>query len=56
LLEIYKLIPTFLRRFEVRLEYPEKEWTLHNAWFVRQLNFNTLFHKRELVKPANTNI
>jgi len=51
LLEIYKLVPTFLRRFEVRLENPEKEWTLHNAWFVRQLNFNTLFRRRELIKP-----
>jgi len=51
LLEIYKLVPTFLRRFEVRLENPEKEWKLHNAWFVRQLNFNTTFHRRELIKP-----
>ncbi|KUJ12598.1 cytochrome P450 [Mollisia scopiformis] len=53
LLEIYKLVPTVLRRFEVRLEDPSKDWTLHNAWFVRQLNFNTTFHRRELVQPAS---
>lgn len=52
LLEIYKLVPTVLRRFEVRLQDPSKDWTLHNAWFVRQLNFNTTFHRRELVQPV----
>ncbi|MCJ1479500.1 hypothetical protein MMC13_008186 [Lambiella insularis] len=48
LLEIYKLVPSFLRRFEVRLANPDQDWKLHNAWFVRQLNFNTYFHPREL--------
>ncbi|KAL4957002.1 hypothetical protein BDW69DRAFT_191947 [Aspergillus filifer] len=36
LMEIYKLVPSFLRRFEVRLADPEQEWQLWNAWFVRQ--------------------
>ena len=49
LLEIYKLVPAVLRRFEVRLEDEEKDWTLHNAWFVRQLGFRTLFRQRELL-------
>ncbi|KAN0120274.1 cytochrome P450 [Hyaloscypha variabilis] len=53
LLEIYKVVPSVLRRFEVRLQDPTKEWTVHNAWFVRQLNFNTTFHRRELVKPSS---
>lgn len=56
LLEIYKLVPTLLRRFEVRLQDPKKDWTVHNAWFVRQLNFNTIFRKREVVKPVNEKI
>ncbi len=62
LLEIYKLVPSFLRRFEVcqtweilsqgwwlltpvqvTLARPDEEWHLHNAWFVKQLNFNTRF-------------
>ncbi|KAL2830469.1 hypothetical protein BDW59DRAFT_170061 [Aspergillus cavernicola] len=33
LMEIYKLVPSFLRRFEVQLAYPEQEWELWNAWF-----------------------
>lgn len=37
----------------MRLQDPDKEWTLHNAWFVRQLDFNTLFRRRELVKPGD---
>ncbi|TVY78358.1 Cytochrome P450 monooxygenase andK [Lachnellula suecica] len=60
LLEIYKLVPTVLRRFEavadvwtqVHLEDPEKEWTVHNAWFVRQLNFRTTFHRRSIPEKA----
>jgi len=65
LLEVYKLVPSFLRRFEVSnqsrfdilgdgeligkqimLEHPDKEWKTHNAWFVRQLEFNTKFRPR----------
>jgi cytochrome P450 len=85
LLEIYKLVPAVLRRFEVcflsilrtsnsafsnflpfgsprleiltpeqvNLEHPDLEWKLHNAWFVRQLNFHTTFTRRELVKPIS---
>ncbi|TKA74808.1 hypothetical protein B0A49_02599 [Cryomyces minteri] len=48
LLEVYKLVPSFLRRFEVRLENPDREWKTHNAWFVRQLDFNTTFRPRPL--------
>ncbi|KAK5107477.1 hypothetical protein LTR62_001095 [Meristemomyces frigidus] len=46
LLEIYKLVPTFLRNFDVGLEEPGAEWRLHNAWFVRQLGFRTVFRRR----------
>lgn len=48
LLEIYKLVPSFLRRFEVDLANPNKEWRLHNAWFVKQLDFNTTFRPRSM--------
>jgi len=67
LLEVYKLVPSFLRRFEVsdctgndrvwqavvltsmqiELERPDAQWTTHNAWFVRQMDFNTTFKPRE---------
>ncbi|KAI9376628.1 hypothetical protein BJX61DRAFT_530782 [Aspergillus egyptiacus] len=33
LMEVYKLVPSFLRRFDVQLAYPEQEWKLWNAWF-----------------------
>lgn len=46
LLEIYKLIPTFLRNFEIEMAEPDLEWKTHNAWFVRQLDFHTMFHPR----------
>lgn len=71
LLEIYKLVPSFLRRFEVpspsgvprllsdrrvagltahpsqvNLANLGQEWRLHNAWFVKQLDFNTTFRPR----------
>lgn len=49
LLEIYKLVPSFLRRFEIELEYPGAEWRTHNAWFVSQREFNTRFRTRVVV-------
>ncbi|KAL8825167.1 MAG: hypothetical protein Q9191_004576 [Dirinaria sp. TL-2023a] len=47
LLEMYKLVPSFLRRFEISFAHPEQEWKLHNAWFVKQHNFNTAFKVRK---------
>lgn len=46
LMEVYKLVPSFLRRFEVRLAHPEKEWKLHNAWFVKQKGFFVAINAR----------
>lgn len=46
LLEIYKLVPTFLMRFDVEFDEPGREWKLHNAWFVKQLNFYVRFRQR----------
>ncbi|RYP45316.1 hypothetical protein DL769_011471 [Monosporascus sp. CRB-8-3] len=51
LLEIYKVVPSLLRRFEIRFKDPSQEWKLVNAWFVKQLNFQTLFEVRDLVQP-----
>ena len=31
---------------QVELERPDREWKTHNAWFVRQLEFNTRFKLR----------
>jgi cytochrome P450 len=35
LLEMYKLIPAFLRRFEIEFEDPGRDWKLHNGKFPR---------------------
>ncbi|PBP18060.1 cytochrome P450-like protein [Diplocarpon rosae] len=51
LLEMYKVVPSLLRRFEIKLEDPSKDWVVHNAWFVRQYGFRTVFKKRALVQP-----
>lgn len=51
LLEIYKLVPTLLRRFEISFDDPNSEWEIVNAWFVKQHNFVTRFSLRELVMP-----
>ncbi|TKX22879.1 cytochrome P450 monooxygenase-like protein 25 [Elsinoe australis] len=47
LLEMYKLVPAVLRAFEIELAESEKEWTLHNAWFVKQSDFNVRLRVRE---------
>ena len=36
LLEMSKLVPQLLRYFDFELTNPEKTWTLHDYWFVRQ--------------------
>lgn len=47
LLEIYKLVPSFLLAYEIRFEDASKAWTTENCWFVRQLGFNCCFKPRK---------
>ncbi|KAL2755538.1 hypothetical protein ACRALDRAFT_1071201 [Sodiomyces alcalophilus JCM 7366] len=54
LLEIYKLVPSLLRRFEINFQDPNKEWELVNAWFVKQNNFWATFDVRDLVQPEKS--
>lgn len=54
LLEVYKLIPNFLTRFNVELEDPSKEWRLHNAWFVKQLDFRVRFSTRQQTRMGRS--
>ncbi|KAI0816187.1 cytochrome P450 [Xylaria sp. FL0064] len=51
LLEMYKVVPSLLRRFEIRFKDPSQEWKTVNAWFIKQQNFKTVFERRELVLP-----
>ena len=46
MLEIHKLVPALLMRYELRLASPEKEWTLFNSWIVRQEGFEVLMSRR----------
>ncbi|PSK38150.1 Isotrichodermin C-15 hydroxylase [Elsinoe australis] len=50
LLEIYKLVPTFLRNFEIEMDCPD--WKTHNGWFVRQIDFWTRFKPRSVPPSA----
>lgn len=36
LLEMSKLVPQVLRRFDFELTHPDREWVLHDYWFVTQ--------------------
>ncbi|KAI8232142.1 hypothetical protein K4K53_005092 [Colletotrichum sp. SAR 10_77] len=51
LLEIYKVVPSLLRRFDIKFKDPNQEWQLINAWFVKQVNFYTMFTPRDIIKP-----
>jgi cytochrome P450 len=51
LLELYKLVPTFFRNFEIEVKEQEK-YQHYCAWFVRHLNFNTVFKQREVPQVA----
>ncbi|OQE74566.1 hypothetical protein PENNAL_c0079G11318 [Penicillium nalgiovense] len=46
LLEMYKLIPALLMRFQLELPGSDSEWKLHNAWFVKQTEFYVRFQSR----------
>ncbi|KAF9239542.1 hypothetical protein LCP9604111_9084 [Penicillium roqueforti] len=36
LLEVFKVIATLVSRYDIKLAHPEKDWTTHNSFFVRQ--------------------
>ncbi|XP_014554537.1 hypothetical protein COCVIDRAFT_39630 [Bipolaris victoriae FI3] len=48
-LEMYKLVPAVLRSFDIELAYPDREWTLHNAWFVKQSDFYVKIRSRSQI-------
>lgn len=46
-LEVYKLVPSFLRRFEIDWVDENSDWKTENCWFVRQLDFMVRFRPRK---------
>lgn len=46
LLEMGKLVPLVLRRFELELVEPEKEWEMRDYWFVQQTGLKVRMKER----------
>lgn len=46
LAEIYKLLPEVLRRFDVQLVDPAKDWKTHNFWFNKQTGIDVRIRRR----------
>lgn len=38
-IEMMKVVPQILRKFELRLDLPDREWKVTNKWFVQQDDF-----------------
>ena len=49
MMQIGKLVAEFYRRFEARLAYPEKEWTVNGGWVCSQSDMDMIvaLRKRE---------
>ena len=47
ILELVKLTPALVMRYEMKLERPEREWKIINSWVVRQEGLNVLLKRRE---------
>lgn len=48
-MEMSKLVPTFLSRYQVRLTEPDAVWSLTSWWFVAQRGLNVTFRKRQTI-------
>lgn len=47
LMKVNKLLPEVVMRFDLEFEEPEREWTVHNDWFVRQQNIKARVGSRK---------
>ncbi|KAK3673769.1 hypothetical protein LTR78_006322 [Recurvomyces mirabilis] len=47
MLELLKVVPALLLRYEIKLAQPDKQWRVHNAWAVKQDGFDVLLRKRD---------
>ena len=47
LMEINKLLPELVMRFDFDFEDPEREWTVHNDWFTKQEDIKVRVRKRK---------
>lgn len=42
-MEMSKLVPELIRRFDFTLSYPNRKLTTENVWFVKQMNLEIMF-------------
>ena len=47
-MEMKKLIPELVLRFEIDPVDPDREWIVHNDWFVQQQDFLVHLSERRL--------
>ena len=47
LMEINKLLPELVMRFDFEFEDPAREWTVYNDWFVKQENIKVKVKTRK---------
>jgi hypothetical protein len=47
MLEIHKLVPAQVMRYEIGLAEPEKEWRIRNSWIAKQGGVNLRENRSE---------
>lgn len=47
MLELLKVVPALLLRYEMKLATPDKEWKLINSWAVRQEGLDVMLRRRD---------
>jgi cytochrome P450 len=47
MLELLKVVPALLLRYDMKLAHPKREWKVHNAWAVRQEGLDVLLKRRD---------
>lgn len=48
MMEIVKLLPMLIRRFDFRLANPEQEWEVLGHWFTKQSKMDMVFTPRKI--------
>jgi cytochrome P450 len=48
ILEMSKLVPQILRQYDFELSHPDKEWKLHDYWFVTQTGLSCKVKRRHV--------
>ena len=46
-MEMNKLIPELVLRFDISTAEPDYDWTVHNDWFVKQKDFRVRVRERK---------